>query len=60
LMPVGAILIAVFVGWYVRPQVLDEELHFGSRLVFRIWLWTIRIVAPLAVLAILVSGLLPR
>ena len=60
LMPVGAILIAVFVGWYVRPQVLDEELHFGSRLVFRIWLWTIRIVAPLAVFAILVSGLLPR
>jgi NSS family neurotransmitter:Na+ symporter len=60
LMPLGAILIAVFVGWYVRPQVLDEELHFGSRLVFRIWLWTIRIVAPLAVLAILVSGLLPR
>jgi NSS family neurotransmitter:Na+ symporter len=60
LMPIGAILIAIFVGWFMRPQVLDEELHFGSRLLFRTWLWTIRIVAPLGVLAILISGLLPR
>ena len=57
LLPLGGFFIVIFVGWFMRPQVLDEELHFGSRLLFRTWLWTIRIVAPLAVLAILVSGL---
>ncbi len=57
LMPLGGILIAVFVGWRMKPEVLGEELVFGSPALFKIWLFMVRVVAPVAILAILVSGL---
>jgi len=57
LMPVGAILIALFVGWRMQPEVIDRELSFSNAFFFKAWLWTLRVVAPIAILAILISGL---
>jgi len=57
MMPLGAILIALFVGWRMQPEVLERELDFASPALFRVWVWIIRVVAPLAILGILVSGL---
>jgi NSS family neurotransmitter:Na+ symporter len=57
LMPVGGILMALFVGWAIKPAVLAEDLRFGSPLLFRVWLWTVRVIAPLAILWVLYSGL---
>ncbi len=55
LMPLGGIAMAIFVGWLVKPQVLAEDLSFGSPALFQVWLWMIRIVAPLAILGVLLS-----
>jgi NSS family neurotransmitter:Na+ symporter len=57
LMPVGAILMAIFVGWMVKPRVLAEDLSFGGPVLFSIWLWMIRVVVPLAILGVLYSSL---
>lgn len=57
LMPLGGILIALFVGWRLRPDVLAEELSFGSPVLFKAWLWMVRIVAPLAIVGVLYSSL---
>ncbi len=57
MMPIGAILMAVFVGWLVKTEVLEGDLNFGSAVLFRIWLWMIRTVVPLAILGVLVSSL---
>ncbi|MCP5089792.1 MAG: sodium-dependent transporter, partial [Gammaproteobacteria bacterium] len=57
LMPLGGILMAVFVGWLVKPEVLAGDLSFGSKALFNIWLWMIRVVAPLAILWVLYSSL---
>jgi len=57
MMPLGAILIALFVGWRMQPEVLEKELNFGSPILFRTWVWMIRVVAPIAIFGILVSGL---
>ena len=57
LMPLGGILIALFVGWRLRPDVLAEELSFGSTALFNVWLWTVRIVAPLAIIGVLYTSL---
>ena len=57
LMPLGAILIAIFVGWRMRPDDLSEELPVMGRTLFQVWLLMIRVVVPVALLAILVSGL---
>ncbi len=55
LMPIGGMLIALFVGWRLDPKALAEELSFGSPVIFATWLWMIRIVAPLAILGVLWS-----
>ncbi len=56
LMPLGGILIALFVGWRMKPEVFAEELSFGWPWLYTTWLWLLRIVAPVAIFAILVSG----
>ncbi len=57
MMPVGAILMAVFVGWLVKTEVLRADLDFGSDVLFKIWLWMIRVVVPVAILGVLFSSL---
>lgn len=57
MMPLGAILIALFVGWRMKPEVLASELDFGQPWLFTSWIWMIRVIAPLAILGILISGL---
>ena len=57
MMPVGAILIALFVGWRMNPEMIEGDLSFSHPLLFKTWLWIMRVVAPVAILGILVSGL---
>jgi NSS family neurotransmitter:Na+ symporter len=57
MMPLGGILIAMFVGWRLRPEMLADELSFGSPLLFRLWLWMIRIVAPVGIVGVMYSSL---
>jgi NSS family neurotransmitter:Na+ symporter len=57
MMPLGGILMALFVGWRIKPQALAEELAFGNEFLFNVWLWMIRIVVPLAILWVLYSSL---
>ncbi len=57
MMPLGGILIAVFVGWMVRKDIVDENLEFSSPALATTWLWLVRVVAPLAILGILVTSL---
>jgi len=59
LLPVGGLCIAVFVGWFMRRQVVDEafsQVPFGRRL-GAVWLFILRVPAPAAILWILIAGL---
>ena len=49
LMPLGGILIALFVGWRMKVAVLKEELPVMGPVVFQVWLWMVRVVAPAAI-----------
>ncbi len=57
LMPLGAIFMALFVGWYIKPEMLAEDLSFGSKAVFMAWLWMIRVIVPVAILGVLYTSL---
>ena len=57
MMPLGGILMALFVGWRVKPELLAEDLSFGSAMLFNVWLWMIRVVVPLAILWVLYTSL---
>jgi len=52
-MPVGGILIALFVGWRMQVATLQEELPLMGPGLFQVWLWMIRVVAPLAIVGVM-------
>jgi len=52
LMPLGGVLIAVFVGWRVKPEDLRAEFGESGGRAFWLWLQLIRYVAPAAILAV--------
>lgn len=57
LVPIAGILLALFAGWCVPVSALDSELGLRPRWVFRLWIWLLRWVAPLAIVAILLGSL---
>ena len=58
LMPLGGILIALFVGYVMKRDIVEGELlgHMGN-VVFKIWYFSIRYIAPLAVLFLAYNAL---
>ena len=56
LMPIGAILTALFVGWVAEKRLIDGENGLSGGL-HRFWLFLVRWLCPLALLAILVVGI---
>ena len=57
LMPIGGILIAVFTGWMIKREIVDENVQFSSPLLEKTWFWLMRIVAPVAIVGVLVQSL---
>jgi neurotransmitter:Na+ symporter, NSS family len=57
LLPLGGILIAVFAGWAWGKEVKKEMLTgSGNEKLFKIWLFAVRVVAPLAVGIVMISN----
>lgn len=55
LMPLGSFLTCIFIGWVVpRAVVKDEYTNWGTvaRRTYRVWLFTVRIISPLCILAV--------
>ena len=57
-LPVGGLLIAVFIGWQVSRDALLEELPDLPGTIFVAWHLLIRYLVPLAIAIILITGLL--
>ena len=59
LMPIAGMLIALFVGWKLKPSVINELLkQFPRDDIKWVFLWAIRIVAPVAVLIIMLNTII--
>ncbi|MCR8921268.1 sodium-dependent transporter [Dasania sp. GY-MA-18] len=57
LLPLGGLLIAIFVGWRMRLEVVRDEFYKHSGVVFVLWYWLLRYIAAPAVLLILLLPL---
>ena len=60
MMPIVALLTCIFVGWIVKPKEIIDEVRASSK--FRLagaWTVIIKYVAPILVIAILVTNVLP-
>jgi NSS family neurotransmitter:Na+ symporter len=54
-MPIGGILISIFVGWYLKKQLVKDEITNGGTLrvpLFNVLIFILRYVAPVAILLI--------
>lgn len=57
LLPLNGLLIALFVGWIMTKNQLEEEAGLEG-LGFRLWRFLVRFIAPVAVSIVLVSGII--
>ena len=57
MMPLTGLLLALFVGWKVKPEAIEAQLNIENPKVFRAWFWLLRWVVPISIALILVSGL---
>ncbi|MGH8030852.1 MAG: sodium-dependent transporter [Luteimonas sp.] len=58
LLLVGALLTSIFVGWRISRAIVDEQLAQTPPLSRRMVIWLLRYLCPVAVLAVLVTGLI--
>lgn len=54
MLPVGGLMMAIFAGWIMRPQHVQDELGLKA-VAYAVWLFIIRYISPVAIVAILVS-----
>jgi NSS family neurotransmitter:Na+ symporter len=57
MIPLCGLLLAVFFGWRIKPEAIENELKMQNRALFRTWFWLLRWVAPVSIALILLSGL---
>ncbi len=57
MLPLGGLLIAVFVGWVMTTEHVKEEVAIKSPLFFAIWRFLLRYVTPIAVSIVFLNGL---
>jgi NSS family neurotransmitter:Na+ symporter len=57
MIPLCGLLLAVFVGWRIKPEAIQAELQISNPALFRAWFWLLRWVAPISIVLILLAGL---
>ena len=56
MLPLNALLIALFAGWMLSRSVTREELSEQPELLYKAWLWIVRYLAPVAILVVLLTS----
>ena len=58
LLPLGGMFIAIFVGWFMKLSFIKDELGATTKIVFLLWRFFIRFIAPICVASIFLSQIL--
>ena len=57
LLPLGGMLIAIFVGWYMNKNLISDELGNVNPILIKVWRFFVKFVAPISVAAIFYNAL---
>ena len=61
LLPLGGLGTTLFVGWFLGRKSCQEELGITQpNIAFTVWIWILRVVAPIAILAIIIAVILGK
>jgi NSS family neurotransmitter:Na+ symporter len=55
LLPVGALLLALFAGWAIRVDTSREALALRSPCAYDAWIWLLRLAVPAMLVVLLIS-----
>jgi NSS family neurotransmitter:Na+ symporter len=58
MLPLGGLLIALFASWTMSKTTMMKEVGINNPIVFKAWHFTLRFLAPAAIIAVLVNGLI--
>lgn len=58
LLPLGGLLIAIFVGWFASSDMVKKEANIENEILFNAWRFIVRYISPVAVSVIFLHGLL--
>ena len=57
ILPLGGMLYALFAGWILSRDAQIDELGVGAGWLYKLWLLLTRLVAPIAIAAVLIANL---
>ena len=55
LLPLGGMSIAIFVGWFMKKELITTEVEYVNPIIFKLWRFFIKFVAPVSVASIFIS-----
>ena len=48
-------LIAIFVGWFMKKELITTEVGYVNPIIFKLWRFFIKFIAPVSVASIFIS-----
>ncbi len=55
MLPLGGVLVAIFTSWLMSRTSTVDELGLGDSVIYKIWRFTVRYIAPLGVIIIFLN-----
>ncbi|WP_293267029.1 sodium-dependent transporter [Neptunomonas sp.] len=57
MMPLGGLFIAIFVGWFMNKQAVENQLDLSNGLGFKVFMFVLRFITPAAVATVFIYNL---
>jgi NSS family neurotransmitter:Na+ symporter len=57
LLPMGGILITIYVSWFLSKEKVNSELKINSNILRMLWYFSARVIAPIAVIFVMLNAL---
>jgi len=57
MLPLGGLLIAIFVGWFMSTDMIRKEMRMKNDVIFTVWRFILRFISPVAITLIFINGL---
>ena len=58
LLPLGGMMIAIFVGWFMKKELITSEVGHVNQIIDKLWRFFIKFIAPISVASIFISQIL--
>ena len=58
LLPLGGMMIAIFVGWFMKKELITNEVGYVNQIIYKLWRFFIKFIAQISVASIFISQII--